>query len=104
MSQKVIVCIRDRRYPEAANFIVKMILKRKINTLSEQKRDLKTRKVEKMVSDKHAGLLSRYASMNITQITPMEIAEEVYRDIMLELMPESTNHKSLLEQLEDEEQ
>jgi len=100
MSQAVIVSIRNRRYLEAANLVVKNILKEKIHSLSIKKRDLITGKVAKIIEHKHEDLRSRYAGMNIK---PMEIAEEVYNDIMLEFMPESTSHRPLSEQLGDEE-
>jgi len=99
MSKVVIVCIRNRWYLEAANFIIKSILKEKIHPLGQRKRALITRKVAKMIKDEHEYRQSWYADMNIK---PMEIAEEVYNDIMLKLIPESTNHKSLSEQLRDE--
>ena len=103
MKEQAIDCIRSGRYGEATNFIFKVIVSMgKMETLRKRKRALTPSKVEKMISTKHENLRSRYAavSMNITQ---MEIAREVYDEIMLELIPESTNNKTLSEQLGDEE-
>jgi len=100
MSEAVIVSIRNRRYLEAANFVVKSILKDKIHSLSKQKRDLVTRKVATIIKNKHEDLRRRYAGMDMK---PTEIAEEVYNDIILEFTPTSTNHRPLSEQLGDEE-
>ena len=101
MSEAIIVCIKNRRYLEAANLMVKSIYKGKIHTLSQAERGRITRAVAKMVKEKHDGLRRWYADMNMK---PILIAEEVYNEIKLELIPESTSHKSLSEQLEDEEQ
>lgn len=101
MSEAVIVCIKNRRYSVAANLIVKSIYKEKIHTLGQVERDRITRAVAKMIKGKHDSLRSWYADMNMK---PMEIAEEVYNDIMLDLTPDSSNHRSLSEQLEDDEQ
>lgn len=88
MSETIGVCIKNRRYPEAANLIVKSIYKEKIHILGQVKRDRITRAVAKMIKGRHDSLRSWYADMNIK---PMVIAEEVYNDIMLELTPDSSN-------------
>ena len=99
MSEAIIVYIKNRRYPEAANLIVKSVYKEKIHTLGQVERDRKTRAVAKMIKKKHDSLRRWYADMNMK---PIVIAEEVYNDIILELIPESTNHRPLSEQLKDE--
>lgn len=101
MSEAIIVYIKNRRYLEAANLIVKSIYKEKIHTLSQAERDRITRAVAKMVKEKHDSLRRWYADMSMK---PILIAEEVFNDIMPELIPESTSHRSISEQLGDEEQ
>ena len=96
-----IVCIKNRRYLPAANFVVKGIYGEKIHTLGNIRRDRITEVVAKSIKDEHEYLRSWYADMGIK---PREIAEEVYNKIIMELTPESTSRKSLSEQLEDDEQ
>jgi hypothetical protein len=103
IKEQAIDCIASGRYGEATKFIFKVIvLMAKIGTLREHKKDLRPSEVKKMIETKHENLRRRYAavSMNITQ---KQIAKQVYNEIMLELAPESTNHKGLSEQLADEE-
>jgi len=103
MKEQAIVCIANGRYDKATEFIFEVIaLMAKLGTLREQRRELRPSEVEKMIETKHKNLRSRYAavSMNITQ---KEMAKQVYEEIMLELAPESTNHRPLSEQLGDEE-
>ena len=103
MREQAIVCIRNGRYSEAAKFIMKVIASMgKIETLRERERGLTPSEVEKMIRAKHKNLRSRYAAVSMN-VPPMEIAKEVYNEIMLELAPESTNHRPLSEQLRDEE-
>ena len=105
MKEQAIVCIKNRRYSKAADFIITIILiilKGRIDKLGERKRDLKLSKVEEMIMAKHENLRSRYAAMSMN-IKPMKIAEEVYNEVMLEFVPEYNNHKGLSEQLGDEE-
>ena len=101
MDEAVIVCIKSRYYVQAANLIVKGILGENTHKLGQLKRDRITKKVARMIKDKHEYLRSWYADMNIK---PRVIAEEVYNDIMLELVPESSSHESLSEQMEEDEQ
>ena len=106
MREQAIVCIKNRRYGKAADFIIKIILiilKGRIDKLRERKRDLKPSKVEEMIRAKHENLRNRYAAMGMN-ITPMRIAEEVYNEVMLEFVPESTNYEGLSNQLGDEDQ
>lgn len=106
MKEQAIVCIKNGRYSKAADLIITIILimlKGRIDKLGEWKRDLKLGKIEKMVITKHENLRSRYAAMSMN-IKPIKIAEEVYNEVMLEFVPESTNHRDLSEQLGDEEQ
>jgi len=104
MKEQAIVCIKNGRYGEATKFIVKVIVSMgKIGTLRERKRGLTPGEVENMIRTKHQNLRSRYAATSMN-ITPMKIAEKVYNEIILDLIPESTNHKSVSEQLRDEEQ
>ena len=103
MKEQAIDCIRTERYSVATNFIFKIIVSMgEMETLRERRRDLTPSKVEKMVGTKHENLRSRYAAVSMN-ITRKEIAKQVYEEIMLELIPESINHRPLSQQLEDEE-
>ena len=104
MKEQAIVCIKNGRYGEAAKFVVKVtVLMAKIERLGERKGGPTTSEVERMLRTKHENLRSRYAAMSMN-VTPMKIAEEAYNEIMLALIPESTDRRSLSEQLADEEQ
>lgn len=94
MDDAVIVCIKSSYYPQAANLILKGLLKDKIHTLGQKERERKTRALAKLIKGKHEHLRSWYADINIK---PKEIAEEVYKEIMGELTQESTHHRGLSE-------
>jgi len=104
IKEQAIFCIADGRYDKATEFIFDVIaVMAKLGTLREQGRSLRPSQVKKMIETKHKSVRRGYAARSIN-ITQKEIAKQVYEEIMLELAPESTNHRPLSEQLEDEEQ
>jgi hypothetical protein len=103
IKEQAILCIADRRYDKATEFIFDVIaVMAKLGTLREQGRSLRHSQVKEMIETRHKNLQRGYAAarMNMTQ---REIAKKVYEEVMLELAPESTNHRPLSEQLDDEE-
>lgn len=92
-------CIQNKRYEEAANYMVKSILQDKIHPLSKRHRENVTIRVAKGIKAKHLELKKRYGDA----LKPTEIAEQTYSEVMLELKsPEPANHRTLPEQLEDD--
>jgi hypothetical protein len=103
IKEQAIHCIAAGSYDKATEFIFDVIaVMVKLGTLRPQGRSLRPSQVKKMIETEYENRRSRYSALSMG-ITRKELAREVYSAIMLELAPESTNHRPLSEQLEDEE-
>lgn len=100
MDNGAIICIRDRYYIQAAHLMLKSIMPEKYLKLSQLKsKNIRTR-VAIRIRDKHVALKDWYAGMGIK---PRIIAEQVYDEVMQELMrPISADYRSLSEIENDE--
>jgi len=99
--KNAIRCIQNKRYEEAANHMVKSILQDKIHQPSQRRREKVTIRIAKGIKARHLELKRRYGDT----LKPIEIAENVYTEIIQELMPpEVVNHSNLSKQLEDDKE
>ena len=70
-------CVKNRRYLEAANFIIKEILRERIHSLNNRARDAITRKVALRRRQKHRVLVQ----MKRDILPPQEIADEIFEQV-----------------------